>query len=332
MKLKKILCAIALPAIIISATSCSGEPELSSSAPPDYSSSSSEASSSEVSSSKPELSEDEYKSSCMVIDYDNFYLLTDAPKKYENTDICYSGYISSIELLDERRYGMFVDIVDNMIQTSDNNYVFNTKTMYVRCNIDVPEREPSKWDDVTVYGTFLGTKTVNEKVYPLVVCKYVDIKEKEETAEPPTEAPTDPPTDPPTEAKSEFSIGETWVVDGQWELTVTGVTETEDRNPYSDKTPTSVYIVDYTYTNIGYEDSVFDGLYIMLDDTIIDSNGIMGYRYPGHTTAHSQYTPVGATCNAQVCIGVDNSGPFKITVKEYDGNKNKQTATFYIEP
>lgn len=180
MKLKKILCAIALPAIIISTASCGGEPELSSSAPPPSSSSSSE-----VSESKPELSEDEYKSSCMVIDYDNFNLLTDTPEKYKNTSICYSGYISAVELLsDQKRYGMFVNIVDNMIQTSDTNYVFNTKTMYVQCDIDAPEREPSKWDDVTVYGTFLGTKTQNEKVYPLVVCKYVDLKEKEETTEP----------------------------------------------------------------------------------------------------------------------------------------------------
>lgn len=154
----------------------------------------------------------------------------------------------------------------------------------------------------------------------------------EAPTDPPTEPPTEAPTDPPTEAKSEFNIGETWVVDGQWELTVTGVTETEDRNPYSDKTPASVYIIDYTYTNIGYEHNIMDGLYIMMDDTIVDSNGTMGYRYPGSVTNHPQQTPVGATCNAQTCIGVDNPGPFKITVKEYDGNKNKQTATFYIEP
>lgn len=172
--MKKIFCAIAILSVMISTVSCGGEP-LESSAPPPSSSSASDSSS-----SKPKLTEDEYKSSCMVIDYDNFNLLTDEPEKYENTDICYSGYISAVELMsDQKRYGMFVDIVDNMIQTSDSNYVFNTKTMYVQCDMNAPAREPSKWDDVTVYGTFLGTKTLNEKVYPLILCEYIDITEKD---------------------------------------------------------------------------------------------------------------------------------------------------------
>lgn len=47
--------------------------------------------------------------------------------------------------------------------------------------------------------------------------------------------------------KTEFAIGETWTVDGQWSLTVLGVTETTDRNEFSEKTPAAVYIVDYVY-------------------------------------------------------------------------------------
>ena len=37
--------------------------------------------------------------------------------------------------------------------------------------------------------------------------------------------------------KDYYTIGETWTVDGQWSLTVTGVTETAERNEYADEKP-----------------------------------------------------------------------------------------------
>ena len=140
------------------------------------------------------------------------------------------------------------------------------------------------------------------------------------------EAPSDAATDMPA-----LAIGETWTVDGQWKLTITGVSETEDRNQYSDKTPEAVYLVDYTYENLGYEDEYSDGLFISLEDTIVDNTGAMGYSYPGDKTKYAQETPVGATCEAQACIGVDNAGDFKITVSTYDGNKKRQSETFIIK-
>jgi len=135
-----------------------------------------------------------------------------------------------------------------------------------------------------------------------------------------------------TETKTAYDIGETWTVDGQWSLTVTGVTATDYRNPYSDKTPAAVYIVDFTYTNIGYLDSLglFDGLYFSIDSMIVDNTGKMGYSYPGEITNYAQETPVGATCDAQECIGVDNAGSFKLTVTKYDGTSTKQQATFNV--
>ncbi len=133
-------------------------------------------------------------------------------------------------------------------------------------------------------------------------------------------------------AQAIFEIGETWTVDGQWSLTVTDVTKTSDRNEFSEKSPDAVYIVNYSYTNIGYEDEsgIMDGLFIDMEDSIVDSQGIMGYSYPGDLTNYAQETPIGATCNAQACIGVDNAGSFKINVSKYDGNGNKQSATFNL--
>ena len=47
-------------------------------------------------------------------------------------------------------------------------------------------------------------------------------------------------------AKTEFNIGETWTVDGQWSLVVNSVTATEDRNEFAEANPAVVYILDYT--------------------------------------------------------------------------------------
>lgn len=134
-------------------------------------------------------------------------------------------------------------------------------------------------------------------------------------------------------SKAEFNIGETWEVPGNWKLTITGVNATDDRNEFSDKNPGAVYLVDYTYENIGYKDStgIMEGLYIGLNDGIVDAKGKMGYSYPGDTSSYPQETPDGATCDAQECIGVENAGDFKIKVVMYDSKGKKQTATFNIK-
>lgn len=128
-----------------------------------------------------------------------------------------------------------------------------------------------------------------------------------------------------------YKIGESYAVDGQWKITVDSVVATDDRNEYSDKNPAAVYIVTYTYENLGYEDDYMNGLFVSLDNSIVDSAGKMGYSYPGDVAMYAQETPVGASCEAQVCIGVDNPGNFKINFSTYDGNETKQSAVFDIE-
>ena len=121
-----------------------------------------------------------------------------------------------------------------------------------------------------------------------------------------------------------YRIGESYVVEGQWKITVDSVEATDDRNEYSDKKPTAVYLITYTYENLGYDDDIMNGLYISLDDGIVDSAGKMGYSYPGDISMYPQETPVGASCQAQACIGVDNAGSFKINFYNYDSNGQKQ--------
>lgn len=129
-----------------------------------------------------------------------------------------------------------------------------------------------------------------------------------------------------------FSAGDTWTVDGQWTLTVTGVQETGERNQYSNREPAAVYIVSCEYENLGYTDSsgILSGLVFSLDESIVDSERYMGYSYPGTIINYPQETPVGAKCKAQYCIGVDNAGDFKLNVEKFDGNNVKQCATFAI--
>lgn len=128
-----------------------------------------------------------------------------------------------------------------------------------------------------------------------------------------------------------YKIGESYVVEGQWKITVDSVETTDDRNEYSDKNPAAVYLVTYTYENLGYDDDIMNGLYISLDDGIVDSTGKMGYSYPGDISMYPQETPVGASCQAQACIGVDNAGSFKINFYTYDSNSQKQSAVFEID-
>ena len=125
-------------------------------------------------------------------------------------------------------------------------------------------------------------------------------------------------------------MGETWTVDGQWEVTINSVAETDERNEFADTDPAAVYIVDYTYTNIGYEDDIWDGLYLSLDQLVIDNGHKVTYSYPLSVTRYPEETPVGATCNAQICVGVETPGDFQLIVSNYDGNDERQSATFDV--
>lgn len=140
------------------------------------------------------------------------------------------------------------------------------------------------------------------------------------------------PDQPQEEAA--YSIGQPWVVDGQWSLTVNSMAATDQRNEYDERNPAQVFIIDYTYENLGYadKDGIMNGLFFDLSSgQIVDSAGVMGYSYPGDVTNYAQETPVGATCNAQTCIAVDNaSTEVKIIMSQHDGTGAPHSATFVI--
>ena len=153
-----------------------------------------------------------------------------------------------------------------------------------------------------------------------------------------TPAPTPMPTpalavqsEPKGTQPAELRLGEAWVVEGQWELTITGITETPERNQYTEKNPAAVYIIDYSYKNLGYENTYSDGLSMYVDNTIVDAANRMGYSYPGTVSRYPQEAPIGAICDAQACVGVDNAGSMRISVTKTDGNGMNQKAIFILD-
>lgn len=128
-----------------------------------------------------------------------------------------------------------------------------------------------------------------------------------------------------------FTLGQKWVVPGQWEITIDSVTETSERNQFFEKTPAAVYIINYTYKNIGYNNESVEGLYITPNVDIKDVTGKAAYTYPAIISNNPKATKIGETCKAQIAIGVDNKGSFITHIAQYNDKLVVQNAEFFIE-
>lgn len=80
-----------------------------------------------------------------------------------------------------------------------------------------------------------------------------------------------------------YSLGETWIVDGQWELTINSVEEHRLCDDYWNKnygySNEQVVIINYSYKNLGYQGSIMD-LYIN-DFNVYDCEGEAADEYVG---------------------------------------------------
>ena len=180
------------------------------------------------------------------------------------------------------------------------------------------------------------SNSIKREMASVIASSQKAAQEAEETENVPKEAPTPAPYEPEdrVSANKQYSLGDTWTVDGQWALTVNSISATSQRNEHEVKNPAQVFVIDYTYENLGYEDEdgLMDGLYFDLSSgQIVDHNSSMGYSYALNVDDFPQETPVGASCQAQACIGVDHeSTEIKIIVSKYDGNHNHQKAPFLL--
>ena len=131
----------------------------------------------------------------------------------------------------------------------------------------------------------------------------------------------------PASNQQEFHIGETWEVPGKFKVTVSSVVASDYRNQFDDSNPGAVYVITYTYENIGLNDD----LYVNMDGKIVDNAGKMGTSYPGDYSMYPQAVPTGANCEAEAWIAVETPGSFKSYVSIYDDEYNEHSAVFSLD-
>lgn len=142
-----------------------------------------------------------------------------------------------------------------------------------------------------------------------------------------SEAVTEQPDAEP--AETAYEVGDTWTVDGQWELTVTGVYQVEP-GPYDEDPPAVIYQIDYTYTNLGFDNGT-SGLNLnLLLGSIVDSEGMMGDAHD--YIEYPDDVPQGATSEVSVSVGLDHPGTFTIDFTMFDDQRNLHDALFRLEP
>lgn len=129
-----------------------------------------------------------------------------------------------------------------------------------------------------------------------------------------------------------YGLGEEIIIfiDGKetYSITFNRVTETNDRNQFSDKEPEQVIIIDYTYKNIASEDDLFIS---GINFKVIDAEGTIADTYPAPVSKRSQRIPMGTNCNAQEAFGLDNKSD-SIKLLFYDNTfSNRADATFELD-
>lgn len=89
---------------------------------------------------------------------------------------------------------------------------------------------------------------------------------------------------------------------GKASLTITGIREMSERNQFSNKNFSQIFLIDYEYKNISSRDS----MYISdMNFTIVDEKGETGGTYPNEYI-YPEKIIAGTTCKAQMVFGVKN--------------------------
>lgn len=169
--------------------------------------------------------------------------------------------------------------------------------------------------------------SVSKEEYDKVVQERDDYKAQLEALTGETDASSESEQTDESTSSNEFSVGETWEVDGLFKVTVDSVSESDYRNEFDESNPGAVYIITYTYENVG----LTEDLYVDMESKIVDSGGKMGTSYPGDYELYPQSVPIGAHCQAQACVAVENPGAFKDYVSIYDDDYNEYTAIFNLD-
>lgn len=101
--------------------------------------------------------------------------------------------------------------------------------------------------------------------------------------------------------------------DGEYRLRITNISETSDRNPFSDVVANRVIIIDYEYENISDEDDVLISDY---NFKVYDSNNDKLETYPV-TTKYGGSVGVGRKVTASMAYALNNDSNY-IELEYYD--------------
>ncbi len=114
-------------------------------------------------------------------------------------------------------------------------------------------------------------------------------------------------------AKTRYKVGDTIPVHsryGDYNITILGVSETEERNDYADTDPKRVVLIDYSYENVSYaiswDDYYNDELYISSSDfDLYDADGNAMSDYPIYHDYIRAVSP-GHKTTGQMAFGLDS--------------------------
>ena len=240
-----------------------------------------------------------YMVSCKSVAYS---MLMHDPGRYAGTRVTFSGRV--LRVLEGGTVHLHL--------TQFNPVVMGESDVWAASYVLQDNEAPfSPGDELTVYGECRGAESYRNKNGETVTIPVIEIAYWGEADLERLAAGQDPV----------FGVGETWTIDGLCSLTVTSVKALKAEGDLAAK-----YLVDYSYTNLGYQTETADGIYVAIDEIILDSAGMMGYRLPAEVKKQPGSTPVGQTCEAQCCVGLEHAGAFQLSVSIYDENYNAHTA------
>lgn len=131
------------------------------------------------------------------------------------------------------------------------------------------------------------------------------------------------------EEKKEYAIGETVNVktdDGEYNITITGVTETADRNQFAEVEAQRVIIVSYTYENVSYEDD----LYISeMNVKAYDKGNTKLETYPASERTYPDSISAGRNTSASMAFALNNDENY-VELEYYDNMFNSKSDCKFI--
>lgn len=120
-----------------------------------------------------------------------------------------------------------------------------------------------------------------------------------------------------------YTLGQTWVVDGEWEFTINSVTVHPSSCLREENAGKHGVLIEYTYKNIGYTDEIYDrGLsFDLLDFQVYDEKGRSSDWDLCKHDKDDEYCIVGTQCTASALFALPtNSSKITVVVLQRTGS------------